>query len=80
MLATQNELFGGDVLLSGQELLFEIGYAVNQWTDCAVVMFTRHRDNQDNNHPDHNTMLEINNVSASFIMKLHARALVFNMT
>lgn len=62
LLSGDNEKFGGDTLLSGQEDLKNIRRMTDGWTDCSLSVFNRHRGEAGENYPDHDEMLKMNEV------------------
>lgn len=60
ILSSENEKFGGDLLLTGEELLKEIRGQVSLWTDCALHVFSRHQAAPGERHPDQEEMDRVN--------------------
>ena len=68
MLSSESDKFGGDTLLSGQEALHQVHKMMDGWTDAALKVFNRHRQDDGNNYPDHDDMLRMNEVWIMFIV------------
>ena len=69
-MSGENEKFGGDTLLSGQEDLSKIGRMTDGWTDCALTVFNRHRGEAGESYPDHEEMLKMNEVRLQNCLKI----------
>lgn len=59
-LHMEAEKFGGEILLEGEESLYDITKRVEGWTDCALKVFGRHKSEDGTNYPDHEHMKTIN--------------------
>ena len=59
-LHTEAEKFGGEILLEGEESLYDITKRMEGWTDCALKVFGRHRSEDGANYPDHALMMTMN--------------------
>ena len=59
-LHIETEKFGGEILLEGEESLYEITKRMEGWTDCALKVFGRHRSEDGANYPDHELMMTMN--------------------
>lgn len=60
VLGKEAEKFGGDTLLNGQEKLSIIRQQMDGWTDNALKVFSRHRKEGANSHPDQEGMMTLN--------------------
>ncbi|XP_056012057.1 axonemal dynein light chain domain-containing protein 1-like isoform X3 [Ostrea edulis] len=60
VLGKEAEKFGGDTLLNGQEKLSVIRQQMDGWTDNALKVFSRHRKEGAQNHPDQEGMMTLN--------------------
>lgn len=63
VLGKEAEKFGGDTLLNGQEKLSIIRQQMDGWTDNALKVFSRHRKEGANSHPDQEGMMTLNEAS-----------------
>lgn len=63
VLGKEAEKFGGDTLLNGQEKLSIIRQQMDGWSDNALKVFSRHRKEGAQSHPDQEGMMALNEVS-----------------
>ena len=63
VLNAENEIFGGEILRRGNEELKLIKEQIYGWTECALKLFGRHKQEDGKNYPDHDYMLNLNEVS-----------------
>jgi hypothetical protein len=68
VLGKEAEKFGGDTLLNGQEKLSFIRQQMDGWTDNALKVFSRHRKEGAQNHPDQDGMMTLNEVPDKYKM------------
>ena len=69
ILRMEAEKFGGEILLEGEESLYEITKRVEGWTDCALKVFGRHKSEDGTNYPDHEHMKTLNLVIQHYCSK-----------
>ena len=62
VLAGEQEKFGGDILLTGQEDLTRVRRQMEGWTDCAMKVFGRHKTEDGGDYPDQDEMINVNEV------------------
>ncbi|XP_078323460.1 axonemal dynein light chain domain-containing protein 1-like isoform X2 [Crassostrea virginica] len=60
VLGKEAEKFGGDTLLNGQEKLSIIRQQMDGWSDNALKVFSRHRKEGAQSHPDQEGMMALN--------------------
>lgn len=63
IIGDDSERFGGDVLLSNQELLIKMAKEVEEWTDIGITVYERHRSDSGESYEQYAVM---NNNSDQF--------------
>ncbi|XP_070532396.1 axonemal dynein light chain domain-containing protein 1-like isoform X2 [Ptychodera flava] len=67
------EKFGGDILLSFEDNLYQINKQMEGWTETAVKIFSRHLAEDGGEFPAHNEMLKMNKSVEALMSLLKVR-------
>lgn len=73
IISKNGERFGGDMLLSNQETLNDMKREVVAWTEIALVVYRRHKPENEDIHPLSNAMSEIGSLLHDLTKQLQVR-------